>query len=89
MQLPGAAFATPGPYRDGRIRTGDPCNPIAVRYRAAPRPENRDNKGFPRGREAIRLVQPEKGSRYRLALPPLRLAKSTGLILKRKHVLTQ
>ena len=29
----------PSQYRDGRIRTGDPCNPIAVRYRAAPRPE--------------------------------------------------
>ncbi len=25
-------------YRDGRIRTGDPLNPIQVRYRAAPRP---------------------------------------------------
>ena len=25
--------------RDGRIRTGDPLNPIQVRYRAAPRPE--------------------------------------------------
>ena len=24
--------------RDGRIRTGDPLNPIQVRYRAAPRP---------------------------------------------------
>ncbi len=30
--------------RDGRIRTGDPCNPIAVRYRAAPRPEDRETK---------------------------------------------
>jgi hypothetical protein len=29
----------PSLSRDGRIRTGDPCNPIAVRYRAAPRPE--------------------------------------------------
>ena len=27
--------------RDGRIRTGDPLNPIQVRYRAAPRPELR------------------------------------------------
>ena len=27
--------------RDGRIRTGDPLNPIQVRYRAAPRPEGR------------------------------------------------
>ena len=27
--------------RDGRIRTGDPLNPIQVRYRAAPRPEER------------------------------------------------
>ena len=26
------------PSRDGRIRTGDPLNPIQVRYRAAPRP---------------------------------------------------
>ncbi len=26
--------------RDGRIRTGDPLNPIQVRYRAAPRPED-------------------------------------------------
>ena len=26
------------PNRDGRIRTGDPLNPIQVRYRAAPRP---------------------------------------------------
>jgi len=26
--------------RDGRIRTGDPLNPIQVRYRAAPRPES-------------------------------------------------
>ncbi len=26
--------------RDGRIRTGDPLNPIQVRYRTAPRPEN-------------------------------------------------
>ncbi len=25
--------------RDGRIRTGDPLNPIQVRYRTAPRPE--------------------------------------------------
>ena len=24
--------------RDGRIRTGDPLNPIQVRYRTAPRP---------------------------------------------------
>ena len=38
-------IATPGPsYRDGRIRTGDPCNPIAVRYRAAPRPEGVEAK---------------------------------------------
>ena len=29
----------PFPNRDGRIRTGDPLNPIQVRYRAAPRPE--------------------------------------------------
>ena len=26
------------PSRDGRMRTGDPLNPIQVRYRAAPRP---------------------------------------------------
>ncbi len=25
--------------RDGRIRTGDPLNPIQVRYRTAPRPD--------------------------------------------------
>ena len=51
---PGAAVAGPGQlYRDGRIRTGDPCNPIAVRYRAAPRPEDEETKGFGGGREAV------------------------------------
>ena len=29
--------------RDGRIRTGDPLNPIQVRYRTAPRPERTRN----------------------------------------------
>jgi hypothetical protein len=31
----------PRTSRDGRIRTGDPLNPIQVRYRAAPRPVSR------------------------------------------------
>ena len=33
-----SSIAAEGPSRDGRIRTGDPLNPIQVRYRAAPRP---------------------------------------------------
>ena len=32
------AAVRPFTYRDGRIRTGDPLNPIQVRYRTAPRP---------------------------------------------------
>ena len=32
--------------RDGRIRTGDPLNPIQVRYRAAPRPETEQANGL-------------------------------------------
>ena len=35
--------------RDGRIRTGDPLNPIQVRYRAAPRPEKTNAEYNPGG----------------------------------------
>jgi hypothetical protein len=40
--------------RDGRIRTGDPLNPIQVRYRAAPRPE-KTNAEYNRGGEGTQL----------------------------------
>ena len=39
-----ACRALPYLSRDGRIRTGDPLNPIQVRYRAAPRPEKGESK---------------------------------------------
>ena len=51
-RLPRAGFRSAKPNskkhlqnRDGRIRTGDPLNPIQVRYRTAPRPETTQYSG--------------------------------------------
>ncbi len=43
--------------RDGRIRTGDPLNPIQVRYRTAPRPEGVEySRGENRGLGLRRIL---------------------------------
>ena len=44
-------------HRDGRIRTGDPLNPIQVRYRTAPRPgRNQPNGRTFRSQPPCRLL---------------------------------
>ena len=75
--------------RDGRIRTGDPLNPIQVRYRAAPRPETAARE-YSRGQKR---AQPRRGVRQcpagrRMVLPEVSRRAVRTLLTAQRPVLT-